>query len=98
MTDAILDASQALLEPGFVALQEPSGLKIKDGRLKRLLAENRPNKEMVEELFLATLSRSPDAGDKQTALDHVRNAAHRKAAYVDIVWALINTREFILNH
>jgi hypothetical protein len=72
--------------------------RISDGRLKGLLADNRPDAEVIEELFLATLSRFPDAGEKRAALEHVRAARDRKTAFVDMVWALINTREFILNH
>ena len=53
---------------------------------------------IVEELFLATLSRFPDRGERQEALAHLRAAQDRRQAYVDLVWALINTREFILNH
>jgi hypothetical protein len=72
--------------------------KIRTGRLARLLAAGRSDDEIVEELFLASLSRLPDAPERRAALDHVRGAADRKAALADVVWALINTREFILNH
>jgi hypothetical protein len=72
--------------------------KIGTGRLKTLLAEKETDEELIEELFLATLSRFPDAGEKQTALAHVHRVADRRKAFVDVLWALINTREFILNH
>jgi hypothetical protein len=72
--------------------------KIQTGRLGKLLAEKRSDEEIIEELFLATLSRLPDAAEKQAALGHVRAAADHKAALADTLWALINTREFILNH
>ena len=48
--------------------------------------------------FLATLSRLPDRGERQAALEHLAAAGDRKKGYLDVVWALINTREFILNH
>ena len=38
-----------------------------------------PTREIVDELFLATLSRPPDAGEKAAALDHVSGAADREA-------------------
>jgi hypothetical protein len=72
--------------------------KITGGRLQRLLAENRTDAEVVEELFLATLSRYPDARERRAALGRVGAAADRRAGLTDVVWALINTREFILNH
>jgi hypothetical protein len=72
--------------------------KMTGGRLKKLLADGRTDEEMIDELFLATLSRWPDESEKTGALEHVRAAEDRQTAYVDILWALINTREFILNH
>ena len=53
---------------------------------------------MVEELFLATLSRPPDEDEARSALDHLRTRPDRASGLADVLWALINTREFILNH
>jgi hypothetical protein len=72
--------------------------KLSGGRLAQLLAEGRCDAEIVEELFLAALARFPDEAEKRAALEHVRAAADRKAALADALWALVNTREFILNH
>jgi hypothetical protein len=72
--------------------------KIATGRLKTLLAGLKSDEEIVEELFLATLSRVPDGKDKGAALAHLKEKKDRRAAFTDILWALINTREFILNH
>jgi hypothetical protein len=72
--------------------------KLAGGRLHALLAGGRPDAEVVDELFLATLSRLPDAREKQGALDRVHTAADRGAGFTDVLWALINTREFVLNH
>jgi hypothetical protein len=77
--------------------------KIRKGRLQQLLTANKTDEEIVEELFLATLSRFPDDREKRAALEHVQGGDGLKIrptkenAFVDIVWALINTREFILN-
>ena len=72
--------------------------QIETGRLKGLLAGERTDDEIVEELFLATLSRFPDGNERTSALQHVQSAGDRASAFRDIVWSLINTREFILNH
>jgi hypothetical protein len=71
--------------------------KLTTGRLPKLLAEERTDEAVVEELFLATLSRFPDSDEKQAALEHVRGKERAKG-FADVLWALINTREFILNH
>ncbi len=72
--------------------------KIKTGRLKDLVASDRCDAEVVDELFLATLSRLPDDDESRAALDQVRTRHDRAAAFADVLWALINTREFVLNH
>lgn len=72
--------------------------KLTTGRLARLLAEKRPNGDVIEELFLATLSRLPDERERQAARAHVASKNDRIRGLVDVLWALINTREFILNH
>ena len=53
---------------------------------------------MIDELFLATLSRFPDSREKSAALDRITAAETHTDGCVDVLWALINTREFILNH
>jgi hypothetical protein len=72
--------------------------KIKAGRLKGLLASEMCDAEVVEELFLASLSRLPTGDEARSALDHLRDRLDREAAFVDLFWALLNTREFRLNH
>jgi hypothetical protein len=72
--------------------------KLTAGRLPKLLAGKRADGEVVEELFLATLSRPPDGREARAALQHVRGKKDRAKAFTDVLWALINTREFILNH
>jgi hypothetical protein len=72
--------------------------KMESGRLKTLLASKSTNAEVVEELFLATLSRFPKAAESKAALEAVGRAADRRAGFMNVLWALLNTREFILNH
>jgi hypothetical protein len=72
--------------------------RLEQGRLRDLLAGKMTDDGIVEELFLATLSRPPDEDERRAALEQVGAAASRAAGFADIMWALINTREFILNH
>jgi hypothetical protein len=72
--------------------------KVRGGRLARLLTENRPDEAIVEELYLATLSRRPDADEREFSLDHIASSNDRAEALTDIAWALVNTREFVTNH
>ena len=67
-------------------------------RLQTLLKSNKTDEECLEELFLATLSRMPNANDRKSFAEHRQKIGSRREALMDTMWALINTREFILNH
>lgn len=68
------------------------------GRLQTLTKSNKTDEECLEELFLATLSRMPNARDRKSFAEHRQLVGTRREALYDTMWALINTREFILNH
>lgn len=68
------------------------------GRLQVLAGSKLSNDEVLDELFLATLTRLPTERERKAFAGHVQAAGNRRAAFTDTLWALINTREFILNH
>jgi hypothetical protein len=65
-------------------------------RLQQLLKSGKSDAEVLDELFLATLTRLPTEAEKEHFAK--KRVPDRQAAFVDALWALINTREFILNH
>ncbi len=68
------------------------------GRLATLLKANKPETEILDELYLATLSRKPHA-DKLTAIDELlREAPSRPEELQDLLWTLLNSSEFVFNH
>jgi hypothetical protein len=62
-----------------------------------VIGSNRPVARRIEELYLVTLSRKPRPQETRRLLDY---AAKResKQALRDILWSLLNSTEFILNH
>ncbi|HUY31734.1 MAG TPA: DUF1549 and DUF1553 domain-containing protein [Pirellulales bacterium] len=71
------------------------------GRSGILLAIDAPffsDEERVETLFLATLSRLSRASERDEFVAYVAAAEDHRAALGDVVWALLNSPEFILNH
>jgi len=70
----------------------------RDGRVATLARSKMTDAELAEEVFLATLSRLPTADEKAEAVKHLGETRNRQQAVTDLVWALVNTREFILNH
>jgi hypothetical protein len=69
-----------------------------NGRLQTLLKSSKTDDEVLDELFLATLARMPSARDRKSFTEHRQMVGNRREALFDTMWALINTREFILNH
>jgi hypothetical protein len=68
------------------------------GRARKLAAAKMSDEDLVEEAFLATLSRLPTKQQKADGVEHLKTAKTRAEGVTDLLWALVNTREFILNH
>ena len=59
------------------------------------------NEERVDILFLTTLSRKPSQVERNRFLSYVESGGPTKdsqKALSDVLWALLNSTEFILNH
>lgn len=54
--------------------------------------------EAVRETYLRTLSREPKADEFDKALAHVESSDDHLSGVRDLLWALLNTKEFIVNH
>ena len=85
-------------------------LAASNGRADRLSKATAPEPEKLREVYLAAFSREPRADELQVAAEYLakpRSDAQGKPldplkstrqAYEDILWALINTKEFLYNH
>jgi hypothetical protein len=67
-----------------------------DNRLAKLATAGKSNREMIEELYWSALTRPPSEAElaKGTAL--LANAKDRRQALEDLMWALLNAKEFVL--
>ncbi len=65
--------------------------------------DTRPDTEKVTDLFLWAFARKPTKDDLASALDHIKKMeakngpTGKKTAYENILWALLNTKEFVFN-
>ncbi|WP_406695329.1 DUF1549 domain-containing protein [Singulisphaera sp. Ch08] len=92
--DASLGQSLMLLNSGEVQ----GKLAAAGGRAEALTKDSRPDEAKVEELFWAAFGRAPSSGETASALAHLTAHSDKKReAYEDIVWALINAKEFQFN-
>ena len=75
-----------------------------------LAKEGKPPEAKIRELYLTAFSREPRSPELQTALDYLNESnvgadgkpvdatkANREK-FQDLIWALINTKEFLFNH
>jgi hypothetical protein len=71
-----------------------------DGKIAKLVETKRPTKEIVEELFLGAFSRPPREAELTAALAAVASAGqnNERQALEDVLWTLLNSREFMFNH
>lgn len=68
------------------------------GTAERLANDPRPDREKIIELFMAATSSTPSEAQIAKALSHVEaNAKTRKAAYENLLWALVNSKAFLFN-
>lgn len=69
-----------------------------NGRVAQMIKNKTPLPQAIEELYLCTVSRPPrkDEIEKATAL--VAEAPSPKEGLEDLLWTLLNTREFQFNH
>jgi hypothetical protein len=68
------------------------------GRIDTLLKAKKSHEQIVEELYLVTLSRMPNADEIDRANRWIREAATPREGLQDLLWVLLNSREFTFNH
>lgn len=71
-----------------------------NGRAAKLAADtSRDHAQKVEEIYLTAMARRPTAEETQTAIAYLeKKKADLRAAYEDLLWAVINSKEFLFNH
>ncbi len=85
-------------------------LSAEGGRADRLSKDERTDAERVNEIYLATFARAPDAGELKASVAYVSEPRSdatgkpldailaKRQNYEDLIWALISTKEFLFNH
>ena len=68
------------------------------GRIPQLLKSIDDNRQVIVELYLAALSRFPTNDEIGIHAEHVEQAASRDEGMRDVLWSLLNVREFIFIH
>lgn len=66
-----------------------------NGRIAQLLKENKSEDEIVSQLYLATLCRNPSEAERETAKKYLAQSPSPREFYEDLMWALINSKQFL---
>ncbi len=90
-SDATLSQSLMLLNSSEIQ----SKLSSPGSRAGQLASNPRVAAQSVDELFWAALGRPPTEKERSSALEHLtRYADKTQTAWEDIIWAILNTKEF----
>jgi hypothetical protein len=109
VTACACERDNAVTLPQLLHLQNGDTLLGKitaaEGRWKRLMdglpATAPPQDALVraiDELYLASLCRSPDERERSAVLASVQAAERPQEALADLLWALLNSKEFAFQH
>lgn len=81
-----------------------------NGRAERLSKDKRPFEERIQDMYLAAFARQPKSDELKTALQYLAEPRFNSAGkpveptratrenFQDLIWALINSKEFLFNH
>jgi hypothetical protein len=91
-TDTTLGQAFQLISGPEIArlLSEP------ENRLTELLKQNKSDEEIVEELYWSSLTRPPTDEERSAMVRHVASTGDRRKGLEDVLWALLNAKEFVL--
>ena len=70
----------------------------KEGRISKLIEETTDDEAAFSNLYTATVSRRPTDLENQHCHSILADADDRRSGLEDILWTLINSREFTFNH
>ena len=68
------------------------------GLVKTLIDSGATPRQIIERLFVQTLSRQPTSEELADFGELVAGNEKDPAAYEDILWGLLNSTEFVFNH
>ncbi len=68
------------------------------GNLARMIAAGLTDDQITEHFYLASLSRYPTTSEKDMCRTAIGKASSRRAGLENVVWALLDSNEFLYNH
>jgi hypothetical protein len=69
-----------------------------NARIAKAVLAGRGDRDLLEELYLASLSRPPSTPEMEQGLKYLESGAGRAARAQDLLWALVNSKAFLYNY
>ena len=69
-----------------------------NGRVVKSVLGSRSDRDLVEELYLASLSRPPTAAEMEKGIAYLKAGDGSAARAQDLLWALLNSKAFLYNY
>ena len=67
-----------------------------DNRIGKGLAGGKTDEQVIDELYWAALTHAPTPEELAAMLAHVKETGDRRKGLEDVMWALLNAKEFVL--
>jgi hypothetical protein len=75
-----------------------TAIRAPGGRLEKMLAATAPPANVAGDLYLAAYSRPPTDEEKAQIDQFIAASPDRKAGLEDVMWSVLNSKEFVFNH
>jgi len=73
-------------------------IRTDQGVLMDWIRKGRSDREIIEELFLSALARHPSSQEIEWGEATIRRSPNRDKGLRNVMWAVLNTNEFLYNH
>ena len=98
--DCERDSNASVLQVLSLANHPRVRQKIADdkGQVARIMRAHADDGKRIDEIFLATLCRPPNEDERAACAKYVQGSATPAEGFRGVMWSLLNTREFLLQH
>lgn len=69
-----------------------------NGRIAKLAAAEKPISDKIDELYLSAFARHPHDKERETTMRYVESQDDKRKALEDVLWTVVNSKEFLFNH
>jgi len=69
-----------------------------NGRIAKAILAGRPDHDLLEDIYMASMSRPPTAEEVAKGLKYLEAGGGRAARAQDLLWAIVNSKAFLYNY